>query len=144
MFNEEWELLTEPLLMNSLPMLSLTGVSLQTDQYADKRDTFWQQFESTFVQRDARETVFDLVDRIKTPEQDAPDLHDPQVFAAKFEEVNRDMSLKYTKSSMDGFYELLDDIAELHLRVTGDSLYNTFSWDCKVGSIEKLINKIQN
>lgn len=68
MFNEEWELLTEPLLMNSLPMLSLTGISLQTDQYADKRDQFWQQFETTFINRDARETVYDLVDRIKSPE----------------------------------------------------------------------------
>lgn len=46
-------------------------------------------------------------------------MRDPKVFAAKFEEVNRDMSLKYTKSTMDGFYELLDDISELHLRLTG-------------------------
>ena len=42
MFNEEWELLTEPLLVNSLPMLSLTGIALQPDNYAVKRDTFWQ------------------------------------------------------------------------------------------------------
>ena len=42
MFNEEWELLTEPLLVNSLPMLSLSGVALQPDNYADKRDDFWQ------------------------------------------------------------------------------------------------------
>ena len=68
MFNEEWELLTEPLLLNSLPMLSLSGVSLETDQYADKRDAFWQSFETKFVKRDARETVLELVDRIKTPE----------------------------------------------------------------------------
>ena len=57
MFNEEWELLTEPLLMNSLPMLSLSGISLQPDQYADKRDAFWKDFEGRFVKRDARETV---------------------------------------------------------------------------------------
>ena len=62
------------------------------------------------MQRDARETICELVDRIKTPEQEEPDLHDPTVFAAKFEECNRDMQLNYTKSSMDGFYELLDDI----------------------------------
>ena len=68
MFNEEWELLTEPLLMNSLPMLSLSGISLEVDQYAEKRDTFWQSFETKFVNRDARETVLELVDRIKTPE----------------------------------------------------------------------------
>ena len=49
MFNEEWELLTEPLLMNSLPMLSLSGIALQSDLYADKRDLFWKQFETKFV-----------------------------------------------------------------------------------------------
>ena len=49
MFNEEWELLTEPLLMNSLPMLQLSGVALQEDQYQDKRDQFWQSFESKFI-----------------------------------------------------------------------------------------------
>ena len=91
MFNEEWELLTEPLLMNSLPMLSLSGIALQNDLYADKRDLFWKQFETKFVQRDARETVYELVDRIKTPEQEEPDLHDPAIFGPKFEESNRDM-----------------------------------------------------
>lgn len=41
MFNEEWELLTEPLLMNSLPVLSLSGISLQVDEYSQRRDQFW-------------------------------------------------------------------------------------------------------
>ena len=49
MFNEEWELLTEPLLINSLPMLSLSGISLQADLYAEKRQNFWQNFEEKFV-----------------------------------------------------------------------------------------------
>ena len=49
MFNEEWELLTEPLLINSLPMLSLSGISLQADLYAEKRHNFWQNFEEKFV-----------------------------------------------------------------------------------------------
>ena len=42
MFNEEWELLTEPLLQNTLPVLSLSGIALQTDEYSQKRDEFWQ------------------------------------------------------------------------------------------------------
>ena len=41
MFNEEWELLTEPQLTNSLPVLSLSGIALQPDLYAEKRDMFW-------------------------------------------------------------------------------------------------------
>lgn len=82
MFNEEWELLTEPLLMTSLPMLQLSGMALQEDQYADRRDQFWEQFDTNFVQRDARETVYQLVDRIKTPEQAVVDPKDDcEVFA---------------------------------------------------------------
>lgn len=41
MFNEEWELLTEPLLINTLPVLTLSGISLQSDEYSQKRDEFW-------------------------------------------------------------------------------------------------------
>jgi hypothetical protein len=32
MFNEEWELWTEPLLLNQLPVLSLCGVSTEEDK----------------------------------------------------------------------------------------------------------------
>lgn len=144
MFNEEWELLTEPLLMNTLPVLSLSGISLQSDEYSAKRDEFWKQFETTFVQRDARETVFELVDRIKTPPAEEPNLRNPEVFATKFEELNRDMELKYTKSTMDGFYDLLDDIDTLIQRQTGQSLLDTFTWSTKVLELENLIQKIQN
>ena len=144
MFNEEWELLTEPLLMNTLPVLSLSGISLQPDLYAAKRDEFWGQFDNKFQQRDARETVYELVDRIKTPEQEEPNLRDPEVFAAKFEEVNRDLELKYTKSTMEGLYDLLDDIETLSIRETGQSLAGSFHWSTKVGELEQLIVKIQN
>jgi len=144
MFNEEWELLTEPLLINSLPMLSLSGISLQADLYAEKRQNFWQNFEEKSVQRDARETVYKVVDGVKTPEQNQPNLREPTIFAAKFEEVNRDLELKFTKSTMDNFYDLLDDIAVLHKRETGLDLFSSFTWSLKVGDIEKLIYTIQN
>ena len=66
------------------------------------------------MQRDARETVYELVDRIRTPEQEEVDpKDDPEIFAAKFEELNRDLELKFTKSTMDGFYTLLEDISLL-------------------------------
>ena len=146
MFNEEWELLTEPLLMNSLPMLSLSGIALQEDQYADKRDQFWQTFESKFVQRDARETVYELVDRIKTPEQVVVDPRDDcQVFAKSFEESNRDLELNYTKSTMEGFYELLEDVNLLKQRETGQTIWEEIgTWNTKVGVVGKLILNIQN
>lgn len=33
MFNEEWELMTEPALLHSLPVLSLSGVCTQEDRH---------------------------------------------------------------------------------------------------------------
>jgi len=38
MFNEEWELLTEPLLLNSLPVLSLSGIAVKEDEYTGRRN----------------------------------------------------------------------------------------------------------
>lgn len=33
-FNEEWNLLTEPVLLNNLPILSLSGIGVEADQLA--------------------------------------------------------------------------------------------------------------
>ena len=66
----------------------------------------------------------EIVDRIKAPAQAESDLRDPEIFAATFEEKNREMELKYTKSTMDGFYDLLDDIDVLLQRQTGQSLFD--------------------
>ena len=81
-----------------------------------------------------------MVDRIKTPEQEEPNMRDPSVFAEKFEESNRDLELKFTKGTMDGFYELLDDLAVLHQREKGGDLLSSFTWSTKVGEIEKLVH----
>lgn len=91
------------------------------------------------MQRDARETVFEIVDKIKSPPKEEPNLRDPEVFAATFEEQNRDAELKYTKSTMDGFYDLLDDINVLLQRQTGESILESFTWSTKVSELEHLI-----
>jgi hypothetical protein len=44
-FNEEWELLTDPALLTSLPILSLSGVCVAEDELVSKREEFWKQFE---------------------------------------------------------------------------------------------------
>jgi hypothetical protein len=41
MFNEEWELLPTPSLMNELPQLCLSGIAVKEDEYEDKRKQFW-------------------------------------------------------------------------------------------------------
>ena len=37
MFNEEWELLTEPQLLETAPLLNLSGMATKADEYIDKR-----------------------------------------------------------------------------------------------------------
>jgi len=55
------------------------------------------------------------------------------------------LELNYTKSTMDGFYELLEDINTLKLRETGRNLWGDLgSWNTKVSVVEKLICEIQN
>mmetsp|Transcript_10129 Transcript_10129/g.13758 ORF Transcript_10129/g.13758 Transcript_10129/m.13758 type:complete len:224 (+) Transcript_10129:339-1010(+) len=54
------------------------------------------------------------------------------------------MELKYTKSTMEGFYDLIEDIDTLFQRETGQSLEGQFTWSSKVGEVEQLIHKILN
>ena len=86
MFNEEWELLPTPSLMNELPQLCLSGIAVKEDEYEDKRKQFWADFEKSFEQSDAKETVHDIIERVKTPDKAQPDPRDPQVFSKMFEE----------------------------------------------------------
>ena len=70
---------------------------------------------------------------------------DCEVFAKSFEEENRDLELNYTKSTMEGFYELLEDINLLKQRETGQTIWEEIgTWNTKVGVVEKLILNIQN
>ena len=53
MFNEEWELLTEPMLNEPAPILTLSGMATQPDHFIEKR----AQVEQAFVnEMDRRET----------------------------------------------------------------------------------------
>lgn len=143
MYNEEWELLTEPLLNNSLPMLSLSGIATQPDAYTEKRNRFWEDFTDNFVQRDAAQTVDELIDRVKTPPKAEPNRRDPEIFAKMFEESNQDLKLYYSADTMDGLYDLLSDIEILYnkqdLQIPED-----FEWSTKVGELEKMILQIAN
>ena len=90
------------------------------------------------MKRDARETIFELVDRIKTPILAVPDpRNDAQIFASKFENLNRHIELKFTKQVMEGFYELLEDVSTLRKRETGQSLEEEgWSWNTSVDDVE--------
>jgi hypothetical protein len=45
MFNEEWELLTEPQLLESAPLLNLSGMATKVDEYISKVDEFEAEFD---------------------------------------------------------------------------------------------------
>ena len=53
---------------------------------------------------------------IKHPQVAEPDLKDPAVFGPLFESANRNLRLYYSKDTMDGFFELYDDIELLRSR----------------------------
>ena len=44
-FNEEWELLTEPQLLYPAPILNLSGMAVKEDEYIEKRATLAANFE---------------------------------------------------------------------------------------------------
>jgi hypothetical protein len=45
---------------------------------------------------------------------------------------------------MDACYELLEDIAEIWQRQTGDEFDSVFTWGIRLDEIEGLIDQIQN
>jgi hypothetical protein len=117
MFNEEWELMTEPLLLNALPVVSLSGIATKEDEYKTKRATFWKEYEKTFDGRDTTtDNIDDLMNEIKYPKVVKPDLQDPAVFGPLFESANRNLCLYHSNDTMDGFFELYDDIEFLRSR----------------------------
>jgi hypothetical protein len=141
MFNEEWELMTEPLLLNALPVISLSGIATKEDEYKSKRAEFWSEYESTFDGRDAsNDKIDDLMQEIKHPKIEEPDLHDPTVFGPLFESANRNLNLYHSKDTMDGFFELYDDIELLRSRQE----LETPKWDCRVETLEQYITGIAN
>jgi hypothetical protein len=120
-FNEEWEILTEPALQNSLPNLSLCGVGVAEDELSSKREEFWRDFEHHMdvLFNGSEEDQDEFILKNKTPKKEPPNIRDPAVFAPIFEEKNRDLVLYFTRPVMDGFLSLLDDLDYLHQRNTG-------------------------
>lgn len=78
MFNEEWELLTEPLLLTSLPQVCLSGIATQEDKYKKRREDFWKDYEEEFAKRETvDENITSWSSNIKHPKIAEPDFKDP-------------------------------------------------------------------
>jgi hypothetical protein len=66
-FNEEWELLTEPQLLEAAQILNLSGMATKSDNYVEKRDKLNQQFEKELINQNSANIVEEIVGDVKTP-----------------------------------------------------------------------------
>jgi len=143
MFKEEWELWTEPLVLNRLPILELCGISTEEDKLTKAREQFWDQFDTDFMAVDALENVEGMVDVVRTPLKAPKNYLDPETFKEAFELRNRDMGVYFTQPTMDACYELLGDIATIWKRQEREDLDDVFTWGITLLEIEHLILKIK-
>lgn len=65
MFNEEWELLTEPELMETPPLLTLSGMATKEDEFIEARNQLKQRFEKELLLTEQPEYLSDFLGDIK-------------------------------------------------------------------------------
>jgi MYCBP-associated protein family len=108
MFFEEWELITDPQLLQQLPLIYLSGISTLND---DKRQNLIQakkaKVEGEIKDNIVKEQLQDILDQVKEPEKPKPDIRDPQTFVKAFEENNRHIGVYFSQSIMNQLFELL-------------------------------------
>ena len=64
MFNEEWELLTEPQLLETAPLLNLSGMATKNDDFIERRDELNDCYDRELANLGSGE---DIVDVVKSP-----------------------------------------------------------------------------
>ena len=67
MFNEEWELLTEPQLLEPAPLLNLSGMATKNDEYLEKRTGLNDTFAVELGQQDVTDVADEAVGDVRTP-----------------------------------------------------------------------------
>ena len=101
MFNEEWELLTEPQLIEAVPILNLSGMATKQDEFIDKR----AQLNDAFEVELAKKGEIEISDFMSTHGAMTPALPE-ESFGEKFERLNKHLGMKYNKSVYAGFKTL--------------------------------------
>ena len=140
MYNEEWELLTEPQLLEAAPLLNLSGMATQGDSYIDKRAALNKRFAEELAAQEMAAAEEVEAPEAKTPsqaEQSAVDLA-----STNFEQVNEHLGLKYTRSNFENF-RMLYQLTENRLQRQG-STEPIEAFTGEVEYIEDLITRIQN
>eukprot|EP01015_Nassula_variabilis_P025021 TRINITY_DN4834_c0_g1_i9.p1 TRINITY_DN4834_c0_g1~~TRINITY_DN4834_c0_g1_i9.p1 ORF type:complete len:271 (-),score=46.03 TRINITY_DN4834_c0_g1_i9:60-872(-) len=138
-FSENWILYSEPKTVQPLRPILLTGNALVEDEHISWRD----ELESLLnvKQRDTlvRETINDIVERVKTPTPPLPDLNDPEVCKREFEQRNERYHLWYTSSVIVWFRDLEAELYD-YLRISKAQQY----WDMNVDYLKDLIQSVKD
>ena len=93
MFNEEWELLTEPSLLEQAPLLNLSGMATKVDEYVEKVETFEKEFEMDLGKLHDN----DVPNQDTTPhETTMQNTTDPLLMQKEFEAINEHTGLYFT------------------------------------------------
>lgn len=141
MFNEEWELLTEPLLQTPLSLVSLSGIATQEDQLKSKRDEFWTGFSQGYL-TESQPSIDMLEGFVRNQPAMVPDLKDPVVLCNLFEERNKHLGLFFTKDGLETFFEIFDDVC--FILTSQGSPDVAAVWDTRVETLSSLIKEIKN
>ena len=140
MFNEEWELLTEPQLLEAAPVLNLSGMATQGDAYIEKRKTLNERFDEELVAAESADIVDDAVGEARTPPQ--PEASSSKLNSQKFEQVNEHLGLHYTKANCENFNMLYQLVVHRLQRQGSNEAIEAFTGE--VEYIEELITRVQN
>ena len=138
MFNEEWELLTEPKLQQPLSLVCLNGIATQDDLKQQRRNEFWQQFSQDYPE-EQQPSIDELEGFVRNQPETKPDLSDAAILSQVFEDRNRHLGLYYTKQVLDTFYDIVDDCSYV-LEREGQAF--EAEWDVRTESLQKMINCI--
>jgi hypothetical protein len=84
MFNEEWELLTEPLLLTPLNSVCLSGIACEEDSLAEKREEFWRDFRQTYP-NESNPSISELESHVRVKKVEKIDFADKEAVRKVFE-----------------------------------------------------------
>ena len=137
MFNEEWELLTEPSLLEQAPLLNLSGMATKVDEYVEKVEAFEKEFEFDLGKLHDN----DVANEESTPQESTvQNTTDPLLMQKQFEAINEHTGLYFTQSVYDSFQSLYNLVTHrLKKQGTPDNI-NEFSMEIEY--IEELIDRI--
>jgi hypothetical protein len=103
-YSEEWELLTEPQLLEAVPILNLSGMAVKEDDFIDARRDLNTRFEKELVHQASGDIVQEVVGEVRTPPAQPTAL---QMDVSKhFETTNEHLGLKFTERNYQAFVDL--------------------------------------